>query len=85
MDASPSPRDLRPPEPPILLRSEKPKGWIRRLSMPSVHAAFSLDAKKNASALSLKAGLPLPAENGRLRKRSFEQGIGNRAMTGIGR
>ena len=84
-DASPSPRDLRPPESPILLRPEKPKGWIRRLSMPSVNVAFSLDAKKNASAISLKAGLPLPAENGRLRKRSYEQGISNRTVTGIGR
>ncbi|KAI9574029.1 hypothetical protein HD554DRAFT_2012743 [Boletus coccyginus] len=84
-DASLSPRDLRPPEPPILLRPEKPKGWIRRLSMPSVNVAFSLDAKKNASAISLKAGLPLPSENGRLRKRSYEQGISNRTVTGIGR
>ncbi|KIJ67007.1 hypothetical protein HYDPIDRAFT_174282 [Hydnomerulius pinastri MD-312] len=85
VDVSPSPRDLRPPEPPILLRPEKPRGWIRRLSMPSVNVAFSLDAKKNASAVSLKAGLPLPAENGRLRKRSFEQGISNRTVAGIGR
>jgi hypothetical protein len=84
-DACPSPRDLRPPESPILLRPEKPKGWIRRLSMPSVNMAFSLDGKKNASAISLKAGLPLPAENGRLRKRSYEQGISNRTVTGIGR
>lgn len=84
-DVPPSPRDLRPPEPPILLRPEKPKGWIRRLSMPSVNAAFSLDAKKNASAISLKAGLSFPAENGRLRKRSYEQGISNRTVTGIGR
>ena len=84
-DVCPSPRDLRPPEPPIVLRPERPKGWIRRLSMPSVNVAFSLDAKKNASAISLKAGLPLPAENGRLRKRSYDQGISNRTVTGIGR
>lgn len=81
-DASPSLRDLRPPEPPILLRPEKPKGWIRRLSMPSVNMAFSLDAKKNASAVSLRAGIPLPGENGRLWKRSYEQGISNRTITG---
>ena len=84
-DACPSPRDLRPPESPILLRPEKPKGWIRRLSMPSVNMGFSLDAKKNASAFSLKAGLPLPAENGQLRKQSYDQGISNRTVTGIGR
>jgi len=86
-DTIPSPRDLRPPEPPILLRPEKPKGWIRRLSMPSVNVAFSLDGKKNASALSLKAGLSLPSENGRLRKRSFEQqqqglGVSSRSVFG---
>ncbi|KAF8126938.1 hypothetical protein EV363DRAFT_1401375 [Boletus edulis] len=87
-DVPPSPRDMRPPRPPILLRPEKPKGWIRRLSMPSVNMAFSLDAKKSASAISLKAGLPLPSENGRLRKRSYEQGMtlnSNRTVTGIGR
>ncbi|KAH7928095.1 hypothetical protein BV22DRAFT_1031095 [Leucogyrophana mollusca] len=85
LDPSPSPRDLRPPEPPILLRPEKPKGWIRRLSMPVVNASFSLDAKKNASATSLKSGLPAPAENGRLRKRSFEQGISSRTVAGVSR
>ncbi|OAX42493.1 hypothetical protein K503DRAFT_683164 [Rhizopogon vinicolor AM-OR11-026] len=81
-DVTPSPYDLRPPEPPILLRPEKPKGWIRRLSMPAVGAAFSMDAKKNASATSLvqKSGLSSPAENGRRRKGSFEQGISNRSV-----
>ncbi|KAI6108132.1 hypothetical protein F5141DRAFT_1120839 [Pisolithus sp. B1] len=84
-NTSPSPRDLRPPEPPIMLRPEKPKGWMRRLSMPSVSGALSLDAaKKNAAGLaSLKHGLPLPVgENGRLRKQSFEQGVpGTGAVT----
>ncbi|EGO24280.1 hypothetical protein SERLADRAFT_449048 [Serpula lacrymans var. lacrymans S7.9] len=84
-NVSPSPHDLRPPEPPIQLRPEKPKGWIRRLSMPAVSGAFSLDAKKNASASSLKAGLPMPAENGRLRKRSFDQGISNRSIVNVKR
>ncbi|KAI6128932.1 hypothetical protein EDD16DRAFT_27287 [Pisolithus croceorrhizus] len=84
-NTSPSPRDLRPPEPPIMLRPEKPKGWMRRLSMPSVSGALSLDAaKKNAAGLAgLKHGLPLPVgENGRLRKQSFEQGVpGTGAVT----
>lgn len=84
-DVSPSPRDLRPPEPPIVLRHEKPKGWIRRLSMPSVNMAFSLDAKKNASAVSLKAGIPLPTEIGRLCKQSYEQSVSNRTVMGISR
>ncbi|KAG1739204.1 uncharacterized protein EDB91DRAFT_1053950 [Suillus paluster] len=79
-EVTPSPHDLRPPEPPILLRPEKPKGWIRRLSMPAVGAAFSLDAKKNASATSLKSGVPSPADNSRRRKHSFEQGISNRSV-----
>lgn len=46
--------------------------------MPSVHGAFSLDAaKKNAASLaSLAQAFPVPVgENGRLRKRSFEQGV----------
>ncbi|KAG1841675.1 hypothetical protein DFJ58DRAFT_807839 [Suillus subalutaceus] len=76
----PSPHDLRPPEPPILLRPEKPMGWIRRLSMPAVGAAFSLDAKKNVSATSLKSGLSSAVDNGRRRKRSFDQGISNRSI-----
>lgn len=73
--STPSPHDLRPPEPPITLRPEKPKGWIRRLSMP-VGNAFSLDSKKSNS--SLKSP---PGEDGRLRKKSFEQGgISNRTV-----
>lgn len=75
-----SPHDLRPPEPPILLRPEKPMGWIRRLSMPAVGAALSLDAKKNASATSLKSGLSSAVDNGRRRKRSFDQGVSNRSV-----
>ena len=48
--AAPSPHDLRPPAKPIALRPEKPKGWMRRLSMP-VGNAFSLDSKKNTTGL----------------------------------
>ncbi|KAJ8588834.1 hypothetical protein M405DRAFT_862618 [Rhizopogon salebrosus TDB-379] len=54
---TPSSHNLRHPESPILLRPEKPKGWVWRLSMPVVGAALSLDTKKNASATSLKLGL----------------------------
>ncbi|KAJ7066997.1 hypothetical protein C8F01DRAFT_1018571 [Mycena amicta] len=47
---APSPHDLRPPEKPFALRTEKPKGWIRRLSMPvAVGNAFSLDKKNTSS------------------------------------
>ncbi|KAF7327727.1 hypothetical protein MKEN_00352300 [Mycena kentingensis (nom. inval.)] len=53
---APSPHDLRPPEKPFSLRTEKPKGWIRRLSMP-VGNAFSLDKKtSNPKLYSLDAG-----------------------------
>ncbi|KAJ7158711.1 hypothetical protein C8R46DRAFT_1178136 [Mycena filopes] len=51
---APSPNDLRPPEKPFNLRPEKPKGWIRRLSMPvAVGNAFNLDNI-------LSALLPIP-------------------------
>ena len=78
---TPSPHDLRPPEPPINLRPEKPKGWIRRLSMP-VGNAFSLDSKKSNSSL---RNVPLAGEDGRIR-RSFEKsGISNRSVTNLTR
>ncbi|KAF8896308.1 hypothetical protein BD779DRAFT_1495123 [Infundibulicybe gibba] len=49
---NPSSHDLRPPEKPISLRPEKPKGWMRRLSMPvSVGNAFSLDSKKSSAGI----------------------------------
>jgi hypothetical protein len=48
--------------------------------MPAVGAALSLDAKKNASATSLKFGLSSAVDNGRRRKRSFDQGISNRSV-----
>ncbi|KZP25095.1 hypothetical protein FIBSPDRAFT_783504 [Athelia psychrophila] len=74
MRSTPSPHDLRPPEPPITLRPEKPKGWMRRLSMP-VGNAFSLDSKKSNSSLRTPA-----AEDGRMKK-SFEHGgISNRSV-----
>ena len=78
---TPSPHDLRPPEPPINLRPEKPKGWIRRLSMP-VGNAFSLDSKRSNSSLK---NLPPAGEDGRMR-RSFEKGgISNKSVTNLTR
>lgn len=73
-DIPPSPRDLRPPEPPITLRPEKPKGWIRRLSMPVMGNAFSSDSKKGIANLATpsnvmgtyRTSLALPDEAGRL-------------------
>ncbi|KDQ59199.1 hypothetical protein JAAARDRAFT_175969 [Jaapia argillacea MUCL 33604] len=89
---APSPRDLRPPEPPITLRPEKPKGWIRRLSMP-VGQAFSLDSKKNTSSTSLASTAnsrhSVADEDGRLATRTFYKdpsgGIGNRSSATPGR
>lgn len=79
---APSPHDMRPPEPPINLRPEKPKGWIRRLSMPMGNA-FSLDSKKSNQSLRNSVASPT-GEDGRMR-RSFEQGgISNRSVTNLG-
>ncbi|TCD67074.1 hypothetical protein EIP91_000587 [Steccherinum ochraceum] len=89
--AFPSARDLRPPEPPITLRPEKPKGWIRRLSMPVMGNAFSSDSKKGISNLvgsgvssgQYRSSLALPDEDGRLR---YElNGSGNRSTATLGR
>ncbi|KAF8206371.1 hypothetical protein K438DRAFT_1817076 [Mycena galopus ATCC 62051] len=96
---SPSPHDLRPPEKPFSLRPEKPKGWIRRLSMPVVGNAFStekkisspkmmysLDANKrnsNGSSTTLRT----VDESGRIpaaQRRSYDaSGISNRSMTNL--
>lgn len=89
---NPSPTDLRPPERPILLRPEKPKGWMRRLSMPvgnpfsldhkrnnsATVGNFSLDGKKNASSTALR-GIQ---EDGRMGLRyDAGGGISNRSVT----
>ncbi|KAF7312366.1 hypothetical protein MIND_00249900 [Mycena indigotica] len=91
---APSPHDLRPPEKPFTLRTEKPKGWIRRLSMPAVSNAFSLD-KKSPKMYSLDAGrrgvngsataLHIVDEEGRMGgRRSYDAGaVGNRSVTSL--
>lgn len=101
MAHSASAYDLRPPEKPITLRSEKPKGgWMRRLSMPVVMGnAFSLDSKRNSNAYSLGAGIA----GGKNARGGVGEGVahegirggmagnrrsyeaGNRSMTNLGR
>ncbi|KAJ7707655.1 hypothetical protein B0H17DRAFT_1033457 [Mycena rosella] len=94
---SPSPNDMRPPEKPFALRPEKPKGWIRRLSMPvAVGNAFSLDKKNTGKMYSLdgnKRGVNASAttlrnvdEDGRLGqgRRSYDaSATSNRSMTSL--
>ncbi|KAL6307484.1 hypothetical protein BKA93DRAFT_747540 [Sparassis latifolia] len=91
-DPSPTLRSLRPPAPPITLRPEKPKGWIRRLSMPVISniSAFSLDSKKNISSAGIAGGpgsrnsYALPDEDGRLQS-DLRAGIRNRSSTNLAR
>jgi hypothetical protein len=94
---SPSPNDMRPPEKPFTLRPEKPKGWIRRLSMPvAVGNAFSLDKKNTGKMYSLDGNkrnangsattLRTVEEDGRLiqGRRSYDaSGVSNRSMTSL--
>ena len=90
---APSPRDLRPPEPLIQLRPEKPKGgWIRRLSMPVINNAFSADTRKGVSSGGIAGGpgyrnsLAFAAdEDGRLRADSLTGGARNRSTTNVAR
>ncbi|KAI0353783.1 hypothetical protein OH77DRAFT_1512591 [Trametes cingulata] len=84
-------RDSRPTEPPLNLRPEKPRGgWIRRLSMPVVSNAFSLDSKKNASNVGIAGGpgyrnsLAFAEEDGRLAT-DMTGGIRNRSSTNLAR
>ncbi|KAH9902481.1 hypothetical protein C8Q73DRAFT_749665 [Cubamyces lactineus] len=84
-------RDSRPTEPPLNLRPEKPRGgWIRRLSMPVVSNAFSLDSKKNVSNVGIAGGpgyrnsLAFAEEDGRLYT-DLTGGIRNRSSTNLAR
>jgi hypothetical protein len=88
-DQSPSAHDLRPPEPPINLRPQpdKPKGWMRRLSMP-VGAAFSLnDSKKTPSpGLNRNSMSFVQEEDERSVRRGFDsKSPGNRSVTNFAR
>lgn len=80
--APPSPQDdLRPVEPPINLRPDKPKNWMRRLSMP-VGAAFSLDSpsKKAAttavsSSNSNRHSTTFVQEDGKFGRKSYDPAV----------
>ncbi|KZT06136.1 uncharacterized protein LAESUDRAFT_813047 [Laetiporus sulphureus 93-53] len=83
--------DVRPRQPPIIgIRAEKPKGWIRRLSMP-VGNAFSLDSKKNLGGAGVWGGsssrtsLVLPGEDGVMLQKTITGGIKNRSTTNLAR
>ncbi|KAF8525849.1 hypothetical protein BU17DRAFT_83355 [Hysterangium stoloniferum] len=63
------------PDPPIQLRPEKPKGWLRRMSMPVASIVSSNENKSSTlPGVSNPQGtyIDLPTEDGRLRRRSFE-------------
>ncbi|KAI0326052.1 hypothetical protein GY45DRAFT_164841 [Cubamyces sp. BRFM 1775] len=84
-------RDSRPTEPPLNLRPDKPRGgWIRRLSMPVVSNAFSLDSKKNVNNVGIAGGpgyrnsLAFAEEDGRLYT-DLTGGIRNRSSTNLAR
>ncbi|KAI0788129.1 hypothetical protein C8Q74DRAFT_1366891 [Fomes fomentarius] len=88
-DSNPSQR--APVDPPLMLRPEKPKGgWIRRLSMPVMGNAFSLDSKKNGSTAGIAGGpgyrnsLAFAEEDGRLQT-DLTGGIRNRSSTNVAR
>jgi len=73
--AAPEQPPIYKPEPPIQLRPEKPKNWIRRMSMP-VASLVSSNDKKSPGVSSASAqnwtNMALPEEDGRVMRRSFE-------------
>ena len=62
-------------EPPTLLRPEKPKNWIRRMSMP-VASLVSSNDKSQGGANNISGqnwtNMALPEADGRIKRRSFE-------------
>lgn len=87
-----NPSQRAPVDPPLMLRPEKPKGgWIRRLSMPVMGNALSLDSKKNGSMAGIAGGpgpyrnsLAFAEEDGRLQT-DLTGGIRNRSSTNVAR
>lgn len=89
----PSSQNLRPPESPVPRpeKADKPKGWIRRLSMPVMGNAFaSSDAKKGISNTNMAAmnnyrnSMITPDEDGRLRANVMDTPK-NRSVTNLAR
>ena len=68
-------------------RPEKPKGWIRRLSMPVIGNALG-DSKKGISSTDVtshqfyRSSLALPEEDGRLRNEVMNNSK-NRSVTNL--
>jgi hypothetical protein len=87
-EQAPSAHDLRPPEAPINLRpqNDKPKGWMRRLSMP-VGAAFNLnDSKKTSSPGLNRNSMSFVPEDDRSMRRTMDpKSPGNRSVASFTR
>lgn len=93
----PSSQSLRPPDSPVTSRPkekmEKPKTWIRRLSMPVMGNAFSnpSDTKKGISSTSFanatnhRNTLVVPDEDGRVRGSVIADSPKNRSVTNLGK
>jgi hypothetical protein len=94
MNPQTSSTNLRLQDSPVLYASnktEKPKGWIRRLSMPVMANAFSSESKKGISSANYvtsgAGGMPhrnslaIPDEDGRLRSMTLDPK--NRSVTNL--
>lgn len=63
---------LYKPDPPILLRPEKPKGWLRRMSMPLVPLSDKKSPTVAGASGQLGMHMPLPEDVRLLGRRSFD-------------
>ena len=65
----PQQQTIYKPDPPIALRSEKPKGWLRRMSMPLVPSS---DKNLSVPSVSELRGMQTPEEGRLVGRRSFD-------------
>jgi hypothetical protein len=70
--AAPEQPPIYKPDPPIMLRPEKPKNWIRRMSMPVTSLVSSNDKKSPNTSGQNWTNMPLPEDDARIMRRSFE-------------